>query len=460
MDKNKLITIGIIAVMGLFIGVISLISVLRDDEKNDLETHELSGVVMQYNDNVVTIQDETMGIYTCNVDNATFDVGDSVTLEYTSILNNNYTIAGCEVISYEVVDTSSDKTLIPAEWADKGIFSDYYTLALNKLKSLTLDEKIGQLLLVRYPSKDAVGIMNKYHLGGYVFFEKDFKDKSLEQVKDMINVLQSSSKIPLLTAVDEEGGSVVRVSSNPNLRASKFEAPSELYNAGGLDKIKEDTIEKSKFLNGLGLNLNLAPVVDVSTNSSDYMYNRSLKQDTSVTSEFAKTVINASKNTHVSYTLKHFPGYGNNADTHTGAQTDNRSYDDLIKNDIPPFKAGIDAGAEAVLVAHNTVTAIDSNNPASLSQNVHNLLRNELGFTGIIVTDDIAMGALGNIDDVTVKAILAGNDLIITTDYEESFNSIKSALETGKLSEAQIDKLAFRVLSWKYHKMLMFDNEK
>ena len=113
-----------------------------------------------------------------------------------------------------------------------------------------------------------------------------------------------------------------------------------------------------------------------------------------------------------------------------------------------------------MLVSHNIVTNIDSSNPASLSTNIHNLLRNKLGFTGIIISDDLAMGAVSSIDNVAVKAIMAGNDLIITTDYEESFNDIKDAVNNKTIDEGLIDKLAFRVLAWKYYKGLIFENQK
>ena len=233
-----------------------------------------------------------------------------------------------------------------------------------------------------------------------------------------------------------------------------------MYLFGGFDKITQDTINKSLLLSELGLNLNLAPVVDVSTNSGDYMYKRTLGENTELTSTYAKTVISVSKGLGVSYTLKHFPGYGNNSDTHTGQSIDNRSYDDIVKNDLPPFEAGINEGAEAVLVSHNTVTNIDSSNPASLSSDVHNILRNKLSFTGIVISDDLAMGAVSSIDNVAVKAITAGNDLLITTDYEESFNDIKEAVNNKTIDEGLIDKLAFRVLAWKYYKGLIFENQK
>lgn len=138
--------------------------------------------------------------------------------------------------------------------------------------------------------------------------------------------------------MDEEGGIVTRVSSNTNLRSEKFKSPRELYLEGGFDRIKEDTKEKSDLLESLGLNLNLAPVVDVSTNPDDYMYSRTLGENTDLTSRYAKTVIEESKNGNVSFTLKHFPGYGNNADTHDGTATDKRTYEEIMTNDIPPLK--------------------------------------------------------------------------------------------------------------------------
>ena len=127
---------------------------------------------------------------------------------------------------------------------------------------------------------------------------------------------------------------------------------------------------------------------------------------------------------------------------------------------MPPFKAGIDVGAEAVLVSHNIVTSIDNQNPASLSTSVHNLLRNDMNFTGIIMTDNLDMGALSTVDNVVVKAVLAGNDLIITTDYKKDIETLKSAVYNGTISEELIDKLAFRVLAWKYYKGLLFEISK
>lgn len=341
-----------------------------------------------------------------------------------------------------------------------GIFSKFSTLATNKVKAMTLDEKIGQILLVRYDASSAKDAINSNKVGGFVFFEKDFKNKDKEQVKTMINDIQKIAKIPLLTAVDEEGGKVVRISSNDKLAPEKFLSPRELYLAGGFDLIAEDTKNKSALLESLGLNVNLAPVVDVSTNINDYMYNRTLGEGPDLTSTYATTVINANKGSQVSYVLKHFPGYGNNEDTHQGEVVDTRTFSDIEQNDLPPFEAGISAGAEAILVSHNTVQSIDPDNPASLSASVHNLLRGRLDFTGVIITDDLAMGAVSGIQNATVKALLAGNDIIITTDYKESFNEIKEYVEDGTISESFIDSVVERIIAWKYSKGLMYEKQK
>lgn len=355
----------------------------------------------------------------------------------------------------EVKEEQQQETEEIEEPKDPEIFDEFYEQAEEQLKTLTLDEKIGQMLLVRLPDKNAISELQNYQFGGYLLFAKDFKNKSEQTVKNEIASYQEASKIPLLIAADEEGGTVVRISSNPYLVSQKFKSPSELYRLGGFDKIKEDTIEKSNVLSNLGVNLNLAPVVDVSTNSKDFMYQRALGQNAELTAEYAKTVIEASKGNNVSYTLKHFPGYGNNADTHYGASIDSRTYEDIMNNDILPFKTGIEAGAEAVLVSHNIVTSIDENNAASISENIHKLLREDLKFTGIIITDDLYMGAVSNDPDVAAKAVIAGNDLLIVTDYQKAIQNIKSAIEEGRITEEQIDTAVRRIIAWKYYKNLI-----
>lgn len=337
------------------------------------------------------------------------------------------------------------------------IFANYYEKAKEKLATLSLEEKIGQIFLVRYPETNQVEVMQKYKFGGYLFFEKDFKNKTADEVKEEIANLQNLATIPMFIAVDEEGGKIVRVSSNKNLSEERFKSPRELYQIGGFDEIKKDTKKKSELLYNLGINLNLAPVVDVSENPKDYIYSRTIGESTSLTAEFAKTVISASKEGKVSYTLKHFPGYGSNLDTHKGISQDDKSYEEILESDLPPFIAGIEEGAEAVMISHNIVKSIDEENPASLSKNMIKVLREELRFKGVIITDDLHMGAVSNDEDAVIKAVLAGNDLIIVTDYEKAFEKVKKAVEDRKIQEETINKMVENVLAWKYYKeMILF----
>ncbi len=440
-----------ILIASIFIVALSLFLFPKEEEK--VETSILNATVISSKVNKLTVRDDNNLIYTFDVENNLYEAGENLIIEYTGLLDENLNLVN-------ITPVSQDEEEIAIRTSDS-MFNNFKTLAENKVNEMTLDEKIGQILLVRYESDKAKEAINTYKVGGFVFFEKDFKDKTTKEVQDMMTSLQAMAKIPLLTAVDEEGGDVVRVSSNKNLIESEFLSPRELYLEGGFDLISEDTKKKSNLLENLGLNVNLAPVVDVSTNSTDYMYDRTLGEGSELTSTYSKTVIEASKaNDSVSYVMKHFPGYGNNEDTHDGQVIDSRTLEEIKQNDLPPFEAGIASGAEAILVSHNIVQSIDQNNPASLSASVHNLLRGDLGFTGVIITDDLAMAAVANIEDVTVKALLAGNDIIITTDYEQGFNDIKQAVEDGTISESLIDEIAHKIISWKYYKGLMYDKQK
>ena len=337
----------------------------------------------------------------------------------------------------------------------KELFEDYYNKANELLNTMTIDEKIAQLFLVRVPD-NSLEEVKKYQFGGYILFGKDTKNLTKDELKNKIASWQNVSKIPLLIAVDEEGGTVVRISNNKNLRETKFKSSQELYNEGGFDLIKEDTKEKNNLLYELGINVNLAPVADVSTNPDDYMYKRSFGKDYTKTKVYIKTVIRASKDTNVSNVLKHFPGYGNNVDTHTGVAIDNRTLDEFRNNDFVPFIQGINDGAEAILVSHNIIENIE-NVPASLSKNVHNILKNELKFSGVIMTDDLAMsGITKNItESPSVMALKAGNDLIIITDYLTGINDIKNSLNNNEINEDLINKAVLKIIAWKYYKGLI-----
>ncbi len=446
-----------ICIFAIFICMVVAVLVKPETKTNTKKTSSIKGNVLEVSSDYVKVSDKDNIIYTfVGTGSDSFEVGETINIKYDGKLNKNKEKQAAKIIS---ATAYTDDNKVPETWNDGGIFSEFYEMAYTKMKTLSLNERIGQIFLVRVPEENKISDLEKYQFGGYLLFQRDFDNKTKKEVIDMVDSFQDVSKIPLLIATDEEGGKVTRISNNTNLVQTPFKSPSELYKEGKMEAIKKDTINKSDILEDLGINVNLAPVVDIATDPNSYMYERTIKEDTKITSEYAKTVIDASKGSKVSYTLKHFPGYGDNADTHKTSATDNRIYSKIMEDDIPPFRAGIKAGAEAVLVSHTIVPAMDTENPSSLSATTHNVLRNELGFTGIVITDDLAMDAINDKDAVT-KAIKAGNDLLIVTDYENSIKEVKDAIENGTLSQEIVDKMAFRVLAWKYYKGLMYDIEK
>ena len=324
--------------------------------------------------------------------------------------------------------------------------------AAEILSGMTVEQKVGQMFLARCPEQQAAEKCAQYALGGYILFGRDFENKTPEEAKAGIAACQSASTVPMIIAADEEGGTVNRVSRYKQYRSNPFHSPSELYAEGGLDFIINDTAEKCRLLLSLGVNVNMAPVCDITTDPQAFMYNRSLRQDAETTSLYASVVASTCKSEGMGCVLKHFPGYGNAADTHTGGALDQRDLEEFYQNDFLPFKAGIDSGAGAVLVCHNTVTAMDSQNPASLSPEVHRILREELGFDGVIVTDDLYMEAITGIltpQQAAVSAVLAGNDLICCTEFELQVPAVIEAVSNGTISESRIDESVMRILLWK-----------
>ncbi len=352
---------------------------------------------------------------------------------------------------------TQDEATFPESWQDNGIFSAYYQKAYEEMRTMSLDEKIGQMFYARCPDYDAVGFAQRYHLGGYVLFGRDFSDKSKQEVKDNINSYINSQDIPMTISVDEEGGTVVRISSKSALYDSEFQSPRDIYDEGGMDAVRENALAMAKMIKDFNIDVNFAPVCDISLDENDFMYYRSIGHDVDTVCEFVSEFTRIAQENGVSATLKHFPGYGNNVDTHTGIAIDERDYSTFVNEDFKPFKAGIEKDAHLVMVSHNIVNCMDSTKPASLSKNVHDILRNELGFTGIAVTDDLEMDAITEYTNGTspaVAAILAGNDMLTIGDtmIADAVSSIKNAVSDGTLDEDMIDHAVTRILAWKYLK--------
>lgn len=328
----------------------------------------------------------------------------------------------------------------------------YQERAKEILSDMTMEQKVGQMFLVRCPTDQVEQEIATYQFGGLLLFARDFENGTKDSVREEIQSYQSASSLPMLIAVDEEGGTVNRISKFAQYRKVPFQSPQFLYQQGGWELVTSDTNEKCTLLRSLGVNVNLAPICDVSTNPNDYIFDRSFGKTANETAQYVTTVVSEMNNRQVGSVLKHFPGYGSNVDTHTGLSYDKRSYYNFESSDFLPFSAGINAGAGGILVCHNIVQCMDNTQPASLSPAVHKILREQLHFQGVILSDDLDMSAIKDqygVNESAVRAVEAGNDLIISTNYAEQIQAVVQAVQSGRLTEQQIDEAVIRVLSWK-----------
>lgn len=317
---------------------------------------------------------------------------------------------------------------------------------------MTVRERVAQMMIVSCSDQFTAQYVSEQGAGGVCLFAGPFEWKTAEEVRAMTKGFQDAAKIPMLIAVDEEGGEVNRISLNPNLRRTSFQSPRALYEQGGLNLIKSDAREKSDLLLNLGVNVNFAPVCDVPLTEFDFIYWRSFSNNAKETSEYVDSVVSVMKQQGIGSTLKHFPGYGGSTDTHWGMAWDNRAYSEFETRDFLPFKAGIEAGADSVMISHNIVECMDADKPASLSPAVHKILREQLDFRGVVMTDDLGMGAISTFTkdrNPAVAAISAGNDMIIYWDFESAVNAVTEAVHAYKINITQVDNSVYRILMWK-----------
>ena len=342
----------------------------------------------------------------------------------------------------EVQVEKTETTIETSEGEENKVIED-------RLAMMTLEEKVGQLFWARVPSNHQIEDLQSYHLSGYILFGRDFEGQTLEDMKALIDGYQAAAKIPLLIGSDEEGGTVTRISS---ILETPFQSPMELYHQGGMEAVLSDTKQKAELLKSVGINAGLFPVADLARDHSAFIYDRTIGQDAQTTASYVQQVVEELKKSKVVSTLKHFPGYGDNGDSHTAIIQDNRSLDELRQADFLPFQAGIDAGADSVLVSHNILSKIDTV-PSSISPKITDLLRNELHFKGVIMTDDFDMAGIAdfvNQEEATFQVIVAGNDLILGSSYQTQIPYLLKKISSGELTEGRIDESVRRILTWKY----------
>ena len=322
----------------------------------------------------------------------------------------------------------------------------------NYLDKMTLEEKVGQLFLAHCPAEGAEELVSRLHLGGLLMFAHNFEDKDPDSVREFTKNCSKNAKIPLLIAADEEGGTVVRISKFKQYRDEPFKSPKDIYAQGGFEAVYDEAKEKAELMLSLGVNYDLAPVCDYTDDESKYIAKRSFGHTPQMCAEFIKTSVSAMVGAGLCCSLKHFPGYGGNSDTHMGMSTDVRELSEFETKDLLPFESGIEAGAQSVMVSHNIVNCFDPDFPASLSFPIHTYLRDKMGFDGVIITDSLTMNAIRqftNGADPCVRALMCGNDMIITALFEEGYNSICDAVKCGYVPESRLDEAVGRILMMK-----------
>ncbi len=374
-------------------------------------------------------------------------------------------LTSCGVPSVEKPDstnnTSTGKKLSKAE---------------QLIKSMTLEEKIGQLFIIRPDSLDlnltteqisnpkAYGVielnnqmiesMKAYHIGGIVIFQKNIL--SPEQLTDFINEMKKQSEISLFVGIDEEGGPVSRIANSKEFDVIRYES----MEAIGLTKDSKNArnvgLTIGSYLKQYGFNIDFAPVADVNTNPENIVIgNRSFGSNPALVAEMVSEEIDGFHQAGVMSCIKHFPGHGDTkGDTHKGVVSTEKTWEELKQCELIPF-INASQNTDMIMVSHITTPNITSDGlPSSLSNEmIEGKLRKEMNYNGVVITDSMAMGAITQeytSSTSAIKAILAGADIILMPEnFVEAYNGIYNAVKDGTISEKRIDKSVLRILSLK-----------
>lgn len=347
------------------------------------------------------------------------------------------------------------------------------------LAGMTLREKVGQLFLVRpdaldpalsqefIDDADAPGVtgvsesmadfLNEYPVGGVVLFGKNITDEA--QLARLIDELQRTSAVPMLIGVDEEGGAVARLANSPAFDLPRYESAAAVGEQGP-QAVYNMSAEIGAYLAGYGINLDFAPVADVNTNPDNPVIgDRAFSSDPQAAADCVAAAVESFSQAGVLCCLKHFPGHGDTAsDSHDGAVYTEKTMDELRACEFLPFEAGMQAGAPLVMVGHiaapNAVEGEAGQLPATFSRTIiTDVLRGELGFTGVVVTDSLAMGAVTETytpGEAAVLALQAGADLLLMpAGLTQAYDEVLAAAEDGRLSEKRIGESVARILALK-----------
>ncbi|WP_110932328.1 beta-N-acetylhexosaminidase [Paenibacillus bouchesdurhonensis] len=332
---------------------------------------------------------------------------------------------------------------------------------------LTLEQKIGQMFICGFPGtvvdEGIKALIAEHHLGGIIYFRRniDSVGQLARLSEDLQQLPRSTPEIPLFISMDQEGGMVARLDHDG---VSRIQGNMALGAANNLSLTEEAAVLAAKELTSLGINLNFAPCVDVNNNSANPVIGvRSFGEDPHRVAEHGVAAIRGYQSQGVSATAKHFPGHGDTTvDSHHGLASVPHSRERLYSVELPPFRKAIEAGVDMIMTAHVIFPAFEPESvPATLSRRVlTDLLRNELGFEGVIVTDCLEMHAISKscgIAEGAVRAIEAGADIVLVSHtLEEQVRAIEAvcaAVQSGRLTEEQIDKSVTRILALKHKRI-------
>lgn len=340
------------------------------------------------------------------------------------------------------------------------------------LQQMTLREKVGQMFIIRPDALDSsqtteqikdssaegvtelsgtmADMLNNYPVGGIAMYGKNIFDP--KQITEFINSLQSACNIPLFMAVDEEGGIVARIANNSAFDVTKYKSAAAVGESGDTSAAAEMGTTIGAYLHKYGFNLDFAPVADVNSNPSNTVIGtRSFSSDADVTAGMAKAMAEGLEKQQIIPTFKHFPGHGDTAeDSHKSIAVSHKTKEEMEACEWLPYESL--STKSCVMVGHIAAPEITGDlTPASMSSEIVNdILRKQLGFAGVVITDSLEMGAVTNdytAAEAAVNAIEAGCHVLLCPDnFQEAFDAVLSAAENGTISEEHINESVYRIL--------------
>lgn len=342
------------------------------------------------------------------------------------------------------------------------------------IENMSLEEKVAQMFIITPEALTGVGTViaagettreaiHDYPVGGLIYFEQNLRDP--EQVKEMLantqKYVMERIGIPMFLSVDEEGGTVTRFANNEKFDLEWIGNMSAVGESGDTKAARDVGVRIGSFLADLGMNMDNAPVADVLSNSANTVIgDRSFGSDSALVAKMALAEYQGLKEQGIIGVYKHFPGHGaTEADTHEGYAYTEATLEAMLSEDLVPFNYGIDNGVQVIMAAHiacPNVTGDDT--PASLSYcMLTEVLREQMGYEGIIMTDGLNMGAIVNqytSAEAAVKAITAGADLLLMpADFRAAYEGVLEAVRNGDISEKRIDESVRRILELKIEYM-------